>query len=180
MLRHIRLNGLTEPLFAEFSATYRKNNEDRHQIKEGQTFREYITVLNRFEDPENLPPGKVLQKSFWFLNDDDILVGNSRLRLNLNEYFLNIGGHIGFDVSPEHRRKGYATEILRQTLIEAAKHDIGRVLVTCNEDNIHSRKVIEKYNGILENTVIEESTGKNILRFWIDNRKEQCHVLHIQ
>jgi predicted acetyltransferase len=166
------LNDVQEDTFLAFSATYRRHNEDRHQIKEGQTFREYITVLNRFEDTENLPPGKVLQKSFWFLNDDDILVGNSRLRLNLNEYFLNIGGHIGFDVSPEHRRNGYATEILRQTLIEAAKHDIDRVLVTCNEENIHSRKVIEKNGGILENVVLEESTGKNILRFWIDNRKE--------
>lgn len=117
------------------------------------------------------PPGKVLQKSFWFLNDDNILVGNSRLRLELNEYFMNIGGHIGYDVSPEHRRKGYATGILRQTVIEAAKHGIDRVLVTCNEENIYSRKVIEKNGGILENVVLEESTGKNILRFWIDNRK---------
>jgi len=82
---------------------------------------------------------------------------------------LNIGGHIGFDVSPEHRRKGYATEILRQTLIEAAKHGIARVLVTCNEENVYSRKVIEKNGGILENVVLEESTGKNILRFWIEN-----------
>lgn len=172
MLRYIRLKDLTEPLFAEFSATYRRHNEDRHQIKEGQSFQEYITALNRYEDPDNLPPGKVLQKSFWFLNDANTLVGNSRLRLSLNEYFLNIGGHIGFDVSPEHRRKGYATEILRQTLMEAAKHDIDRVLVTCNEENILSRKVIEKNGGLLENVVIEESTGKNILRFWIDNRKE--------
>ncbi len=172
MLRHIRLDELTEPLFAEFSATYRRHSEDRHQIKEGQPFREYITALNRFEDPDNLPPGKVLQKSFWFLNDDNVLVGNSRLRLELNKYFLNIGGHIGYDVSPEHRRKGYATEILRQTLLEAAKHGIDRVLVTCNEENIHSQKVIEKNGGIIENVVLEESTGKNILRFWIDNRKE--------
>jgi len=172
MLCHIRLNELTEPLFAEFSETYRRNSEDRHQIKDGQTFREYIAALNRYEDPDNLPPGKVLQKSFWFLNDDNILVGNSRLRLGLNEYFLNIGGHVGYDVSPEHRRKGYATEILRQTLIEAAQHGIVRVLVTCNEENAHSRKVIEKNGGILENVVLEESTGKNILRFWVENRKE--------
>lgn len=172
MLRHIRLNDVIEHQFLEYSLTYRQHNEDRYQIKEGQSFRDYIAGLNRYEDPANLPPGKVLQVSFWFLNEGNVLIGNSRLRLSLNEYFLNIGGHIGFDVSPEHRRKGYATEILQLTLMEAAKHNIDRVLVTCNEDNIYSRKVIEKNNGVLENTVIEESTGKNILRFWIDNRKE--------
>ncbi len=172
MLRHIRLHDLTEPMFAEFSATYRRHYEDRHQIKEGQPFREYIAALNRLEDPDGLPPGKVTQISFWFLNDEDVLVGNSRLRLELNEYLLNIGGHVGYDVSPEHRRKGFATEILRETLREAAKRNIDRVLVTCNEDNLFSRKVIENNGGILENLVVEESTGKNILRFWIDNRKE--------
>jgi len=172
MLHYIRLNEVSERQFLTFSATYRHHNEDRHQLKEGQTFQEYITALNRYEDPENLPPGKVLQISFWFLNDGAALIGNSRLRLSLNEYLLNIGGHIGYDVSPEHRRKGNATEILRQTLMEAAKHNIYRVLVTCNEDNLSSRKVIENNGGILENVVVEESTGKNILRFWIDNRKE--------
>lgn len=168
MLHYISLNEVSERQFLAFSATYRRHNEDRHQIKDGQTFREYIAALNRYEDPNNLLPGKVLQKSFWFLNDANILVGNSRLRLSLNEYFLNIGGHVGFDVSPEHRQKGYATEILRQTLLEASKHNIDRVLLTCNEDNLYSRKVIENNGGILANVVVEESTGKNILRFWID------------
>ncbi len=172
MLHHIRLSELTEPLFAEFSASFRRHNEERHQLKEGQFFRDYIAGLNKYENPVSLPPDKVLQISFWFLNENDILIGNSRMRLSLNEYLLNIGGHIGYDVSPEHRRKGYGTEILRLTLIEARKNGIQRVLVTCNEDNLHSRKVIEKNGGILENVVLEESTGKNILRFWIDNRKE--------
>ena len=172
MLHHIRLSERTEPLFAEFSASFRRHNEERHQLKEGQSFRDYIAGLNKYENPVSLPPDKVLQISFWFLNENDILIGNSRMRLSLNEYLLNIGGHIGYDVSPEHRRKGYATEILQLTLMEAAKHNIDRVLVTCNEDNLFSRKVIENNDGLLENLVVEESTGKNILRFWIDNRKE--------
>ncbi|MBU1355844.1 MAG: GNAT family N-acetyltransferase [Candidatus Edwardsbacteria bacterium] len=168
MLNHIRLNEVSERQFLAFSATYRRHDEDRHQLKDGQTFREYIAALNRYEDPDNLPPGKVTQISFWFLNEDNVLIGNSRLRLSLNEYLLNIGGHIGFDVSPEHRRKGYATEILRLTLNEARKNGTHRVLVTCNEGNLPSRKVIENNGGILENIVIEDSTEKNILRFWIN------------
>jgi len=172
MLHYISLNEVSERQFLAFSASYRRHNEDRHQLKDGQSFREYIAGLNKYENPASLPPDKVLQISFWFLNENDILIGNSRMRLSLNEYLLNIGGHIGYDVSPEHRRKGYGTEILQLTLIEAAKHNIDRVLVTCNEDNLLSRKVIENTSGILENVVVEESTGKNILRFWIDNRKE--------
>ena len=46
--------------------------------------------------------------------------------------------------------KGYASEILKLTLLEATKCGLSDILITCNEPNIASAKVIEKNGGVLE------------------------------
>ena len=60
------------------------------------------------------------------------------------------GGHIGYAVRPAHRRRGYATEILRQSLIVARAVGVDGVLVTCDDDNVGSAAVIERCGGVLE------------------------------
>jgi predicted acetyltransferase len=63
-----------------------------------------------------------------------------------------VGGHIGYVVVPEFRRRGYATTILSLAIQIAHENlGIGRILVTCDEDNIGSIRTIEKNGGILEN-----------------------------
>jgi predicted acetyltransferase len=54
------------------------------------------------------------------------------------------GGHIGFGLVAKHRRRGYGTEILRQSLVIARAVGIDRVLVTCDDDNVGSAAVIER------------------------------------
>jgi predicted acetyltransferase len=72
-----------------------------------------------------------------------------------------MGGHIGYDVRPSARRRGHATAMLRAALPVARGLGIESALVTCDEDNVASRKVIEANGG-----VFEDQRGDK-LRFWI-------------
>jgi predicted acetyltransferase len=71
-------------------------------------------------------------------------------------------------VVPEHRRKGYATAILRQSLqIARDKLGLERVLVTCDDDNVGSIKTIEKNGGAFESVVTPPDGDKPKRRYWI-------------
>jgi predicted acetyltransferase len=77
--------------------------------------------------------------------------------------------HIGYAIVPEFRRRGFATEILRQAVgIARDKLEIKRILVTCDDDNIGSIRTIEKNGGVLENVVSGPDLSIPKRRYWID------------
>ncbi|ASZ09228.1 GNAT family N-acetyltransferase [Mesoplasma chauliocola] len=106
-------------------------------------------------------------KQYLAVDENDNFVGIINIRLKLNEYLLNYGGHIGYSVSPENRNKGIATEMLSQALEVCKKEGIYEVLVTCT--NQASEKVIIKNGGLFEDI---RSDGKtSFKRFWIKQKK---------
>ena len=98
---------------------------------------------------------------------DGQVVGRASIRFELNEALTHQGGHIGFGVLPHFRRRGYATEILRQSVVVARSEGVARLLLTCHDDNVGSASVIEACGGHLE-TVIPSVAGQLALRrYWI-------------
>lgn len=96
------------------------------------------------------------------------IVGMVNIRHYLNEYLKTSGsGHVGYSVRPTERRKGYATEMLKQALAYLkSEKGVTEALVGCYEDNIASKKTILKYGGVLDQRIVEED-GKVTLAFKI-------------
>ena len=125
---------------------------------------QYLENLEIKEFYDNKVPDLV-----YFLLDEDrnILLGAVNIRLYLNDYLFQYGGHIGDEIRPSERGKGYATEMIRLALIECKKLGIDRVLMVCDKTNIASVKSIMNNGGILENEYVDEDGNIN-QRYWIE------------
>lgn len=122
-------------------------------------FERYVEVVLADEHTPRVE-GFVPQTTLWYVEGDEYL-GRVGIRHHLTPSLLQEGGHIGYDVRKSARRRGYATQMLRSALVVAAGLGIESALVTCDTDNVASRKVIERNGGVLE----DERDGK--LRFWV-------------
>ena len=156
----------------EFLRAHRATTPDvpnfLHYYEDGMDLARYLGVLDDRARGIGLPPGHV-PSTFLFAFDGARIVGRVSIRHELNDLLLQIGGHIGYAVVPEFRRCGYATEMLRQA-VELSSHTLGlaRVLLTCDDDNIASIRVIEKNGGVFENIVTGPALDKPRRRYWID------------
>jgi len=132
----------------------------------GQAWPDYLAQLERQRCGIDLPAGLV-PATFLVADVAGLLVGRSSIRHELNDFLRREGGHIGYGVLPEHRRRGYATAMLRQSLVVARAVGVDRVLVTCDDGNVGSATVIERCGGVLHSVIgCEDGIPKR--RYWID------------
>lgn len=125
----------------------------------------YEEWLKNNQDHEmgiNLPEGWVPDIQLVAFSKDGQAVGFLNIRLCLNDFLLEEGGHIGYSIRPSERGKGYAKESLRQGLQVAKGKNIKRALVTCSTENPASRAVILANGGELED--VRNGTE----RYWIE------------
>lgn len=149
---------------------YHRELEDRGlDIDRNFDFGEYIRAVKEDAEGDSLRPDRAPRSSFWLVDDSrTVIFGTSRLRHYLTTENEIVGGHIGYDVAPSQRRKGYGTMLLKMTLEKARGMGLKRVLVTCESDNVGSQKIIVHNGGILENEVYSDEDRKMVERYWIE------------
>ena len=126
----------------------------------------YLSDLEHQRAGAELAEGRV-PATFLVAEADGVIVGRSSVRHRLNSFLEHEGGHIGFGVLREYRRRGYATEILRQSLVLARSVGVTHALVTCDDDNVGSATVIERCGGRLDDVVVSSIDGSAVRRYWI-------------
>lgn len=117
---------------------------------------------------ELVPHSWIPASTYWLLDNGEI-IGEANVRHELTPQLRIEGGHIGYWIRPSRRGQGYGRKILELVLRKAAE-DIGitRFLVTCDETNAASKKIIEANGGVLERVQDLGADKPKKLLFWID------------
>ena len=132
---------------------------------------DYDGWLENLEYQRNIEPSEELVPAETFMlirESDNKLIGISNIRLTLNKQLLLHGGHIGYGIRPTERRKGYNSYQFYCDLKFCKSRGIDKVLMTCDKDNIASKKTIQNSGGVLENEIIDPIDGEILQRYWID------------
>jgi|SRR5436190_5434465 len=146
---------------AEFHAEGRNLEIDRPALANPNRFARHIAEIRAEADGSSpRPPRYVPQTTLWYI-DGDHYIGELSIRHWLTEDLRRLGGHIGYEVRPSQRRRGHATEMLRLALPVAHEIGIDPALVTCDDTNVASRKVIEKNGGVPDDPIPPK------LRYWV-------------
>ena len=116
------------------------------------------------EPAEFLPPRGI----FLVAEVDGRVAGRVSVRHALTPWLAEWGGHIGFGVRPEFRRRGVATALLRAGLRVAGGVQVERALVTCDAANVASAATIERCGGMFERLSRPDEHGRCVRRYWID------------
>ncbi len=151
--------------FQNYALAYKKINDNHYFDKYKKAldnFKDYLNDLHNYSIGDNLPKGTVVTSTFW-LTDKKEVVGVVRIRHQEVQY----GGHIGYDISPDCRNKGYGSEILKLALKKAVEIGLYEVILTCNIDNTASKRIIEKASGKLLGTVFDEEENEYLYKYSI-------------
>lgn len=125
--------------------------------------------FDRYRNERNLPPNRVGEDKFWLVDEEKrYFIGEIAIRHQLNDALAQRGGHIGYGVRYSEWNRGYGTKMLALALEKAKEIHISPVLITCNDDNLASARVMEKNGFVLGDIIIVSADGEDHLtrRYW--------------
>ena len=108
-----------------------------------------------------------LPKTHLWAVAEEQFVGRISILHELNAELRASGGHIGYDTVPSFRGRGVATEMLRQALPVARALGLTSALLTCDDTNAASIRVIERNGGTLRETKVLDKKGPPKRYYWI-------------
>jgi predicted acetyltransferase len=161
-------------LFDEYEKSEPLPNIDKYEgirfMEElkNKDYTEWLKDLKNDENQENLPEDFSAHIVYLALDENDEIVGVIDNRLKEVPILLKFGGFIGYSVRPSKRGNGYAALMLKLSLEKMWDLGKNRVLISCKDFNIASKKTIEKNGGKYIDTYYNENDNCNHLRYCID------------
>ncbi len=159
----------------EHDRYYVEKNLNVKNLTQKEYFAAYLKDLAQQEAGINLPAKRVAQTVYWLMErqvDGQVsCLGRVAIRHQLTEHLSKIGGHIGYVIRPRARRQGYGSRLLALALDKInqgqPKIDGKQVLLTCDETNLGSKKIIEKNGGVFSSYTKQETPLPRKLLYWI-------------
>jgi predicted acetyltransferase/catechol 2,3-dioxygenase-like lactoylglutathione lyase family enzyme len=125
-------------------------------------------VIERMLLDETEPEyGKVPDTILWLVRGDHF-IGRLSIRHRLNAKLEKFGGHIGYELRPSERGKGYGTLILRLGLDWARRLGLKRAMLTTDVTNERSIRVIKANGAVLHDRIRVDGRDIDTYRWWIE------------
>lgn len=126
--------------------------------------RDIFALYNNYRHERDLPPDRVGADYYWLVDEEhSYFIGEISIRHRLTDALKRYGGHIGYGVRFSEWNKGYGTLMLRLALEKAKLLGISTVLITCDDDNPASAKVMEHNGFVLQDKVPNLVDGAAII-----------------
>lgn len=152
---------------------FRQAFNERHSAMHGSNelnaftdggFVGWINYINAPKGTQWFEYPKVSDGTYIALLDDKV-VGIMHLRFELTEILLERGGHLGYSTHPDFQGLGIASEMLNFAKALFKEKGLDKILITCDDANIASKKVIMNNGGVLQNKIVVND--KSICRYWV-------------
>lgn len=158
----------------------KKKIEEGHLKKHNMLFinPEEVDIIQHYKDNRDVSklPKQYVPSYDYFFVEEDKFIGIVHIRIRLTENLLRYGGHIGYAINPKYWNQGYGTKLL-QAAINNYKNIIeeDKILITSDDDNIASCKIIEANGGVLENIIENKDCEETFLtrRYWIKKEEKK-------
>lgn len=156
--------------FYEYNSDINGSGALDHYLKES-SYEKWIEKVRADIDIANIESGRVPALAYFYVDDSDNIIGMINVRLALNDFVKEEGGHIGYCIRPTERKKGYATQMLHGALEFCQTIGLSEVIVTCDKINIASAKVICNCGGKLDKEFYSDTFKEVIQRYLIVQKR---------
>ena len=137
-------------------------------LKRMENIEEWLEFNHNLENKDTVPNGLVVAEQYIYVREsDNKIVGMIQFCHYFNDFLAKYGGHIGYSVRPNERRKGYAKRMLSECLQICKTYGLENVLISCIQGNEGSRRTILANGGVYECTVYCKPDDVRLERYWV-------------
>ena len=141
---------------------YKMNGIQTYAFDDARAYNIFEKYDN-YRNERNLPPNRVGSDFYWLVDPSrNYFIGEISIRHRLTDSLRRYGGHIGYGIRFSEWNKGYGTLMLQLALVKAKHLGISTALITCDDDNYGSAKVMEKNGLVLQDKVSNIINGQAI------------------